>query len=465
MQRKINFHLDTKDSSPFLSVLEIKPANSEEANAYPMGVRLLDSVISFNGIKSNDEERAYVFMDKFLQEQPKETQEVDKAYPFTNFSITEVKFKLPLEPKAAFEFIGGVDGFLSNVVYRAKRDDESVDIAFDAITETTDMNAYCHQSFHVNKPNPNVLPEKPLSRRIAEFLQVEATKAAKAFEELLKVNDPSLSYPIRTMLYPDTGPKEFIEKMNVSDPLYIEMLNPDVSYVSMTAKLISKLRTMLKDMVVPPKGEVLTEDQIASNQTIKQAVDNYINEFAKLCKSFWEMKIETLFAIDAPDGGKYAENYTEISLLKEAEFKINEAGLMQLVYKRSESEAELAEEDKTAYERHYAEGQENHDILEEELRAACERLGLHFLPNIDFHKGAIFDQASSVRLFNLRMHYSVDYLKSMMREMHHAHVFNAEVEGNNVAFPKAIRFMLFKNLDPRLQATELAAVAQLPRLV
>lgn len=451
MQRKLNFHLYMKDSVRYLHVHEITEAGS--GSDEPGLGRMLDSLVSFNRFTDEDDENMYLFMNKYINQQLKEITEVDKVYPFTNYSIVECRFVLPLEIKEAFEFIGGVDGFLSNMIYRAKNSNELLEITFDAITEATDLNAYCHNAFHVKKSINNILPEKLLSRRIAEFLQAEAMKIANAMADLLAVADSSLSYPIRMKLYPDTSLKDFIAKKQITDPLYIEMLDPDVAYPVVTAKLIAKLKTMLAVMTIPAE----TEDQKNHNLSIKQGVDAYINEFEKLSREFWITKVESLFGIDAADGGKYNVNYTEVALLMEADFKINESGLMYLEYRTSNTEPKSVSE-KTAYEMYYAKGMDNHAILEEELRLACQHMGLYFLPNIDFHKGAIFDQASSIKLFNLGLHYSVDYVKSLMREMHHSHLIK------QVQIPEDVKSLFFKAVDPRLQSRELSAVAKLPKL-
>ena len=152
----------------------------------------------------------------------------------------------------------------------------------------------------------------------------------------------------------------------------------------------------------------------------KQNVHSYLTSwfatFESMRKNLWNDLIDSrLIGKAAPDHGFYSDNYTEISLIKQATFLFHLDGLMELKIHNTD-----------AYGRHYAKDCMNFAVLEEELRAIFGYLDLHFLPNQNFHERVVFDQDSSNTLKNWGFHFSEAVCKEALRNKYISKIFAPE---------------------------------------
>lgn len=103
----------------------------------------------------------------------------------------------------------------------------------------------------------------------------------------------------------------------------------------------------------------------------------------------------------ADDGGKYSMRYTEIDLMNRAVFHIRKDGLVGVNW-----------QDNPGYQKNYAVGERNHNILEKELTHLAPLLNLEFMPGINFHEGLVFNSACSKRLIAQGLHLNLQYVKN-----------------------------------------------------
>lgn len=107
----------------------------------------------------------------------------------------------------------------------------------------------------------------------------------------------------------------------------------------------------------------------------------------------------------AHDGGKYNLNYTELNLFFYGNFKLCEDGRVG-----------FSHDNNPYYQKWYAEGRRNHDVLKDELLflSQVEGVDLAFDETCDFHQEIVFTEACSQRLIAQGVLLNANYLSGRL---------------------------------------------------
>lgn len=118
------------------------------------------------------------------------------------------------------------------------------------------------------------------------------------------------------------------------------------------------------------------------------------------------------YGIAHPDA-VYDENYTELQLLKDAQFVMRHDGRMSINIKNN-----------SFYLKYYAKGRRHHDILQAEMLYLGKVIGFEYAPDNNFHEEIIFTEACTNVLKSKGLHFNENYLKKLMTAKHHGSLFS-----------------------------------------
>lgn len=328
------------------------------------------------------------------------------------FCYRQVSVTLP--QTNAFSFLSlliGLDEFIrdyQNVT--SGRYDLSIDFNI-AVPEVAKTLEDIKKIYTQHQPHNNALPQ--LSRFVANWLVSELSdqKAIDTIKEVLASDQPSLTQVIRKKLYSDSSTDYFVTR-NCSFYHYDKALAALLDRNIASASAIDTLRKQLRAWSVTTKK---------SKEMI--SLEHWYNRFAWIRQELWKDMIYSVIGEIANDGGVYTRRYTELGLLSEAKLEANAKGEMVLHFG-----------DSPDYKKYYAKDRTYHNELENDLRKLGDLIGLHFLPNQDFHAGSvIFDQPSSAYLKSRGFHITEQFCKSLVHAPHFHRMFNqVDVQTENV---------------------------------
>lgn len=378
-----------------------------------------------------------------------------KTYPFSSYWIQDVSFVLPSDTDDLLAFIGCLDSAMhSDDIHAPRHGYQTFNHFFDTKPESDNHDSIITSTFKGDTlEHAQELSIFAAECIIAKYEADSETLSAYAeamdeLKEMLETKPESLTKVIRDKFFPDPTVEQFLAKHCENKPVMSAMLNPAVSHTQAAQDVINSLRSKLAKK--PDSKLTLKEDETGilnvdadiapiqrtpasnlapddknkhkSSHPIHNEIAGWFEAFAELRTKLWGQYVETLYGHPADDGGYYSSNYTEVTLMKECNMHLSPTGFMQL---------DINKENGSAYNRHYAAGEANHDILEREMRMAFDLLGLNFLPQLDFHNGRIlFDAESSKELMNHGMHFSEEYFKKLMQTTHHHRLFKPNTQGN-----------------------------------
>ena len=175
----------------------------------------------------------------------------------------------------------------------------------------------------------------------------------------------------------------------------------------------------------------------------------WFNKFQEMKEEFWQAKVTTIYGRPAPDKGTYTSDYTEVTLLLASTIHFTKEGKFTLSFLNTNS-----------YTQYYAKGTPNYDVLEIELRAACQLIGLRFLPGQDFHSGSVFfTPASDLYLKDCGFHITENYCKAHLNASNLFRLFKAPNDEN--AFHMLhddAQISIMESLEPELPRIEIEAI-------
>lgn len=267
---------------------------------------------------------------------------------------------------------------------------------------------YTQQSHHTDD-------QPQFSRFVVKWLISELSDQTiiDTLNNLLASDQPSLTQVLRKKLYGES-PNDCFVRQNCGfykdDKAMAALLDRNIICASAIDTLRKQLRT-----------QSITKNKRNESMTIEY----WYERFAWVRRNLWEDMIYSVIGEIAKDGGMYTKEYTELRLLSEATIKTNNHGEMILHY-----------DDSPTYKKCYAKGQQYYNELENELRKAVDLMGLHFLPDQDFHTGKVtFDRQSTEYLQNCGFHITKEYCESLVHTPHFYRLFNGVETQSETAKP------------------------------
>lgn len=169
-------------------------------------------------------------------------------------------------------------------------------------------------------------------------------------------------------------------------------INPaGVVYFPMLAleKILGESVMSLRDPKVSMEDKRATVERIHNKLLDSDTFAKASSLLGHIQNSFVSGLMMSCLGQPAHDGGKYSLNYTELNLFFYGNFKLCEDGRVGFTH-----------DNNPYYQKWYAKGQRNHDILKEELLflSKAEGVELEFDETCDFHKEIVFSEACSARL-------------------------------------------------------------------
>jgi len=294
--------------------------------------------------------------------------------------------------------------------------------------------------------------DKYFSREVGAWLIAQVQACPEEFAEYREVSEllkkmlaehpGSLATPIHAYLYPRLSAPELIAKEVINNPLIFSMLNPNQALEEVTPKLINYLRHHLQknpSLQHEKQLRLLHEKFPAVMKNIAKTkpvnlesainhhdLDLWFNYFETCRKSIWIKIVESLYGQLTWDGEfilPYCYDIGELISLTDGYLQLNSQNLMELDVSKMDS-----------YKYRYAVDCKRHDAFEKDIRHAFGLLGLHFLPNQNFHERIIFTPESTRILMDYGMHYSRDYCAQLIQAKEH-HRFFQRLESNRKDLP------------------------------
>ncbi len=420
MQRKLQFYLIREGQQFKLRFVQIKPSSDWErgGNGFmdPMLLAFLQHDINFieqlythlprfNQLPAGSQEAKDLYRAYALSDENEEETVIDVCDRQAAYAYKSRTYALPTTSKELFMLLGVLDSALHSVIPHrlVGEEEEGVVVEYcDKIPDFSRKAEICHYALAWKSPAER-LPKKHLTRHVAEWMLREISGDAemqtthKALLETLQsmlATEGSLTPAIRQYLYPAPMVSALIADHCASaDELTKTLLNPEVKTEHKREQLFKFIKETLWE-----KGK----DDPVRKKNIHDQLTAWFAKLAEFRGILWHKRVESLYGKLAVDGGFYTDNYTEIVLLNEATFAINPQGLMELHFLKNRS---------SSYARNYAMGKRLFNKLEDEVRAACSDLDLHFLPGQNFHEKVVFDAPSSAQLKQWGYHFTESYCK------------------------------------------------------
>ena len=270
-----------------------------------------------------------------------------------------------------------------------------------------------------------------------------------------KIDSDIVANIIKSIIDVNPHPSSYVETINSLNNLYkCEILVDSIAekIIDTSIEMATKLQLLFECIRLHTKLDI-TYNLKGIFDKINQLAKNKLYELCFDKTSYHGKKHHTEFS-------KYNYHYTELHLIREAQFTLRPDGRMSIPLS-----------DNTIYQEFYTVGRVNHDIMRDEFNFLANILNLAFSPDNDFHrdKEMIFTKESTEKLKALGLHLNLQYVKQLLSVKHRWSLFKQGYthETNNEGktchfyqFPPEIMSMIMNKVS-LAQEEELQAVQAL----